>query len=84
MTVLNRLKSLLKPGGVILAAYMPRHARARDEDALWKGRQVGNYLRQAWFAQITTHTRMMKPVVPVAQLAGASQAVLDWVTSHEK
>ena len=72
MTVLNRLKSVLKPGGVILAAYMPRRCAARDEDAVRKGRQVENYLRQAGFAQITTNTRMMKPVVPVAQLAGAN------------
>jgi len=51
---------------------MPRHGAARDEDAVRKGRQVENYLRDAELAQITTHTKMMKPVTPVALLASAS------------
>ena len=31
--VFRRLRTLLKPGGIILTAYMPRHAGAKDEDA---------------------------------------------------
>jgi hypothetical protein len=61
---------LLKPGGVILTAYMPRHGGAKDEDAVRKGRQIEDWLCEAGFAQVRTEARMMRPVAVVA--VGAS------------
>jgi hypothetical protein len=58
----HRLKTLLKPGGVTLTAYMPRHVGAKDEDAVRKGGQIEDWLREAGFEQVRTQTRMMKPV----------------------
>jgi SAM-dependent methyltransferase len=72
VAVFRGLRTLLKPGGVILTAYMPRHAGAKDEDAVQKGRQIEDWLREAGFWQIKTETRMMKPVAVVAVLAGSS------------
>jgi len=66
--VFRRLRTLLKPGGIILTAYMPRHAGAKDEDAVKKGRQIEAHLREAGFGEVRTQTRMMKPVA-VAMLA---------------
>jgi SAM-dependent methyltransferase len=70
--VFRRLRNLLKPGGVLLTAYMPRHAGAKDEDAVRKGRQIEEWLREAGFGDVRTETRMMKPVAIVAVLAGGN------------
>lgn len=67
--VFHRLRSLLRPGGVLLTAYMPRNAGAKDQDAVQKGKQIENWLREAGFWQIRTETRRMKPVAVVAVLA---------------
>jgi cyclopropane fatty-acyl-phospholipid synthase-like methyltransferase len=72
VAVFHRLRNLLKPGGVALTAYMPRHAGAKDEDAVQKGKQIEGWLRDAGFGQVTTQTRMMKPVAVVAMLASLS------------
>jgi SAM-dependent methyltransferase len=53
--VFKKLRNLLKPGGVIVTAYMPPHLGARDEDAVAKGKQIENWLRQAGFRKISTH-----------------------------
>jgi SAM-dependent methyltransferase len=68
VVVFHKLHTLLKPGGVILTAYMPRHAGARDEDAVRKGKQIEDLLREAGLGQVRTETRMMKPVAVVAVL----------------
>jgi len=67
--VLHQLGKLLKPGGVLLTTYMPRNAGAKDEDAIQKGKQIENWLREAGFKQIKTETRRMKPVAVVAVIA---------------
>jgi len=67
--VFKKLRSLLRPGGVIVTAYMPRHWGAKDEDALAKGKQIENWLREAGFWKIKTQTKMMKPVAVVAVIA---------------
>ncbi len=76
VAVFHRLRALLKPGGVILIAYMPRHVGAKDEDAVRKGRQIEDWLREAGFEQVRTQTRMMKPVAVVAVLSGVSLSQL--------
>jgi SAM-dependent methyltransferase len=72
VAVFQRLKTSLKPGGVILTAYMPRHVGAKDEDAVRKGGQIEAWLREAEFRQVTMQTRMMKPVAAVAVMASMS------------
>lgn len=73
MAVFSRLRFLLKPGGVLLTVYMPRHSGAKDEDAVRKGREIEKWLREAGgFGQIRTQSRMMKPVAVVALLASAN------------
>jgi cyclopropane fatty-acyl-phospholipid synthase-like methyltransferase len=74
VAVFHRLGDLLKPGGVLLTAHMPRNAGATDEDAVQKGKQIENWLREAGFRQMRTQTRTMKPVAVVAVLASMSQA----------
>jgi cyclopropane fatty-acyl-phospholipid synthase-like methyltransferase len=70
--VFHRLRNLLKPDGAILTVYMPRHAGAKDQDAVQKGRQIENWLRAAGFRQVKAQTKMMKPVAVVAVLASVS------------
>jgi SAM-dependent methyltransferase len=70
--VFHRLQTLLKPGGIILTAYMPRHVGAKDEDAVRKGRQIEDWLREAGLGQVRTETKMMKPVAVVAVLASVT------------
>jgi cyclopropane fatty-acyl-phospholipid synthase-like methyltransferase len=72
VAVFHRLQTLLKPDGVILTAYMPRHAGAKDDDAIRKGGQIEDWLREAGFKQVRTRNRMMKPVAVVAVLASMS------------
>jgi len=67
--ILHRLGTLLKPGGTLLTAYMPRDAGAKDEDAVQKGKQIENWLCEAGFRQMRTQTKRMKPVAVVAVLA---------------
>jgi SAM-dependent methyltransferase len=72
LSAFRTLKTRLKPGGVILTAYMPRHAVATDDDALRKGGQIEGWLREAGFEQVRMQTRRMRPVAVVAVLASAS------------
>lgn len=67
--VFKKLLSLLKPGGLIVTAYMPRHLGAKDEDTVVKGKQIENWLREAGLWKIKTQTKMMKPVAVVAVIA---------------
>ena len=69
VAVFQRLRSLLRPGGTVLTVYMPRHAGAKDQDAVEKGRQIEGQLREAGFAEARTETKMMMPVAVVAVLA---------------
>jgi trans-aconitate methyltransferase len=69
VVVFQRLQTLLKPGGVILTAYMPRKIGAKDEDAVRKGSQIEDWLREAGCIQVRTEIRMMKPVAVIAVLA---------------
>lgn len=64
-----RLRGLLKSGGLLLTAYMPRHVGANDQDATAKGREIEGWLRQAGFSQIVAETKQMKPVSVVAVIA---------------
>jgi SAM-dependent methyltransferase len=72
VAVLRRLKIFLKPGGVILTGYMPRHAGAKDEDAVRKGGQIEDWLRETGFEHVRTETRLIKLVTVVAVLATLS------------
>ena len=63
---------MLRPGGIIVTAYMPRHSGATNEDAIAKGKQIENWLLEAGFGQVKTHTKMMKPVAVVAVVARLS------------
>ena len=67
--VLRKLRSMLKQGGVMLTAYMPRHWGAKDEDALAKSEQIAGWLREAGFSRVRTETKRMKPVAVVAVVA---------------
>jgi SAM-dependent methyltransferase len=69
VAVFRTLRSLLRPGGLLLTGYMPRQTGAKDEDAVQKGRQIEDWLRAAEFRQVRTETRIMKPVTVVAVLA---------------
>jgi SAM-dependent methyltransferase len=66
VSVLRKLRGLLKPGGVVVTAYMPRHRGASDDDAFVKARQIENWQREAGFGQVGTQSKMMKPVAVVA------------------
>ena len=66
--VFRKLKTLLRPGGVILIGYMPRHRGATNEDAARKGAQIEKWMRDAGFEQVKTQTRVMKPVAAVAAM----------------
>ena len=55
-----------------MTAYMPRDPGASDEDAVQKGKQIENWLREAGFRQMRTQTRRMKPVAVVAVIASLS------------
>jgi|SRR5579863_261612 len=67
--VFRELRNRLEPGGVLLTGYMPRHAGAKDEDAVQKSRQIEAWLREAGFGLLTAQTKVMKPVAVVAVLA---------------
>jgi cyclopropane fatty-acyl-phospholipid synthase-like methyltransferase len=67
--VFRKLRTMLRPGGVVATAFMPRHRGATNEDAFAKGKQIETWLREAGFAQIDTQTKMMKPVAVVAVVA---------------
>jgi len=71
VAVFRRLRNLLRPGGVLLTGYMPRHPGAKDEDAVRKGMQIEAWLREAGFGVLTTQTKMMRPVAVVVVLAKA-------------
>ena len=60
---------MLRPGGTALTVYMPRHAGAKDEDAIEKGRQIEAQLREAGFNEVRMETKLRKPVAVVAVLA---------------
>jgi SAM-dependent methyltransferase len=70
--VFDRLKHLLKPGGVLLTAHMPRNPGATDEDSAKSAVQIAAWLREAGFTTITTETKRMKPVPVVAVMASLS------------
>jgi cyclopropane fatty-acyl-phospholipid synthase-like methyltransferase len=67
--VFTKLAAMLRPGGVIVTAYMPRHWGATNEDALAKGKQIENWLREAGLSQISTQIKWMKPIAVVAVVA---------------
>jgi len=69
VVVFHRLKTLLKPDGVILTGYMPRKIGAKDEDAVRKASQIEDWLRQTGLIQVRTEIRTMKPVAVIAVLA---------------
>ena len=69
VAVFQRLRGLLRPGGTVLTVYMPRHAGAKNEDAVEKGRQIEAQLGEAGFREVRTETKMMKPVAVVGVLA---------------
>jgi SAM-dependent methyltransferase len=67
--VFRKLRSMLRPGGVVVTAYMPRHRGATNEDAHAKAKQIASWLREAGFLRIETQTKLMKPVAVVAVVA---------------
>ena len=71
--VFRKLRNMLRPGGIIVTAYMPRHSGATNEDAIAKGKQIENWLLEAGFGQVKTHLKMMKPVAVVAVVARLSE-----------
>ena len=71
--VFRKLRSMLRPGGIIVTAYMPRHSGATNEDAVAKGKQIENWLLEVGFGQVKTHIKMMKPVAVVAVVARFSE-----------
>ena len=67
--VFTKLGAMLRPGGVIVTAYMPRHLGATNEDAVAKGNEIENSLRKAGFSQIGIKIKPMKPVAVVVVMA---------------
>jgi hypothetical protein len=57
VAVFRELRNRLNPGGVLLTGYMPRHAGAKDEDAVQKSRQIEAWLREAGFGLLTAQTK---------------------------
>ena len=47
--VFRKLRTMLRPGGIIVTAYMPRHSGATNEDAVAKGMQIESWLLEAGF-----------------------------------
>ncbi len=68
-SIFGRLRSLLKSGGEVVTAYLPRYPGATDEDAFAKGNEIAESLRQAGLKNIQIERKMMKPVAVVAVVA---------------
>jgi len=63
---LERLRRLLRSGGLIAVAHQPRGPRASDEDAATVGRQIEAALAQAGFSELRLETVALKPAVVCA------------------
>lgn len=64
-----RAKALLKPGGMLVTTYQPRHANATRADGLKMAEELNALLTQAGFADVRTQELELKPVPAVCVLA---------------
>jgi SAM-dependent methyltransferase len=63
---LERLRRLLRSGGVIAVAHQPRGPGASDEAAAHEGREIEAALGQAGFSEVRLETMALKPAVVCA------------------
>ena len=63
---LERVRRLLRSGGLIAVAHQPRGPGASDEDAATVGRQIEAALAQAGFPELRLETVALKPAVVCA------------------
>lgn len=59
---LSKLKSNLKPGGLIAIVHQPRNPGATDTDAIESANQFSRLMKQAGFVNIRIEKKVMKPV----------------------
>lgn len=64
-----RAKALLKPGGLLVTTYQPRHAKATRADALKMADELTELLTRAGFDEVRTLELELKPVPAVCVLA---------------
>jgi len=60
---LEKLRRLLRPGGLIALAHQPRGPGASDEAAAREGREMEVALAQAGFSEVRLETLALKPAV---------------------
>jgi ubiquinone/menaquinone biosynthesis C-methylase UbiE len=63
---LERLRHLLRPGGLIAEAHQPRGRGASDETSATKGREMAAALARAGFSEVRVETLPLKPAVVCA------------------
>jgi len=63
---LEKLRRLLRSGGLIAVAHQPRGPGASDEAAAAKGREIESALAQAGFSELRLETLALKPAVVCA------------------
>lgn len=68
---LARLRSAMRPGGLLAIAHQPRHAGATDASALIAGQHIVEQLRVAGFNNARLEMNTIKPVMVACALANA-------------
>jgi ubiquinone/menaquinone biosynthesis C-methylase UbiE len=63
---LEKLRHLLRPGGLIAVAHQPRGPGASDETSAAKGREMAAALARAGFSEVRVETMPLKPAVSCA------------------
>jgi ubiquinone/menaquinone biosynthesis C-methylase UbiE len=63
---LEKLRHLLRPGGLIAVAHQPRGPGASDEMSAAKGREMAEVLARAGFTEVRVETLPLKPAVVCA------------------
>ena len=69
LSVLQRVKESLRPGGVIAIAHQPRSQGAMEKDAIQAASRIAEKLAASGFEGVHTELRVMKPVPTVCVMA---------------
>jgi len=74
---LRRLRSALKPGGIIAIVHEPRQKGASDRDTVEAGQRISESLVAAGFSEVRQEFRHMKPVSTVGVIGKNPSAEAD-------
>jgi len=69
LSVLQRVKESLRPGGLIAIAHQPRSRGATQKDAIQAATRIAEKLTASGFEGVHTEVRVMKPVPTVCVMA---------------